>query len=111
MSGVELIQRARPRDNMVRDLIFTTTGSSAILISAVQELQAVGLDFYLRNRGSANVTFSLDGSTALQVDAGDTLVSNGVKFDILTIANASSSTIDVAIGGILINTLRREGLL
>lgn len=70
---------------------------------------ALGLDLFIRNRGAAALTVSLNGAPAVTVDAGDVYVVNNFKFWLVTIVSAV--LYDLQLFGVRITTLRLKGLL
>ena len=97
-------------ENMVRDFLNTQAGIAAGYIFDVQNTgNALGLDLYIRNRGAAALTVSLNGGGAITVDPGDVYIVNNFKFWLLTIVSAV--LYDLQIFGIRVTTLRKRGLI
>ncbi len=69
----------------------------------------MGLDLFVRNRGAAALTVSLDGQGAITVDPGDVYIVNNSKFWLINIVSAV--LYDLQIFGIRISTLKRRGLM
>ena len=97
-------------ENMVRDFLNSQAGLAAGYIFDIQNTgNAVGLDLFIRNRGAAALTVSLNGAPAITVDAGDIYVVNNYKFWLITVVSAV--LYDLQIFGIRITTLKQKGLL
>jgi len=97
-------------ENMVRDFLNTQAG---LLVGYIFDIQntgnALGLDLYIRNRGAAALTVSLNGGGAITVDPGDVYWVNNFKFWLIEIVSAV--LYDLQIFGISIGLLRRRGLM
>ena len=97
-------------ENMVRDFLNTQAGIAAGYVFDIQNTgNALGLDLYIRNRGAAALTVSLNGGGPITVDPGDVYLVNNFKFWLIAIVSAV--LYDLQIFGINVNTLRRRGLL
>ena len=96
-------------EGMVRDFLNSPGALAANYIFDVSsEGNALGLDIYIRNRGAAALTVSLNGTGVITVDPGDVYVVNDYKFWLVTIVSAV--LYDLQIFGIKIETLKRRGL-
>ena len=94
---------------MVRDFLNSPGAQAAgFVFDVVSEGNALGLDIYIRNRGAAALTVSLNGTGPITVDPGDTYEVNDFKFWLVTIVSAV--LYDIQIFGIRIETLKRRGL-
>lgn len=96
-------------DNIIRDFMDSVSAAANITRDIFYEGRAVGLDFFIRNRGAAALTVSIDGQTAITVDAGDVYRLNGVKFTRINIASAV--TFDCQYFGVLVDTLKKRGIM
>lgn len=97
-------------EGMVRDFLNSQGGLAAGYIYDVQNTgNALGLDIFIRNRGAAALTISLNGTGAITVDPGDTYWVNDFKFWLVTVVSAV--LYDLQIFGISIPALKRRGLL
>lgn len=96
-------------ESMVRDFLNSQAGLAANYTFDIQNTgNALGLDVYIRNRGAAALTVSLNGAPAITVDPGDIYIVNDFKFWLIHIISAV--LYDLQIFGIRINTLKRRGL-
>lgn len=94
---------------MVRDFLNSPGALAANYIFDVpSQGSALGLDIFIRNRGAAALTVSLNGTGAITVDPGDVYVVNDYKFWLVAIVSAV--LYDLQIFGIKIDTLKRRGL-
>lgn len=109
MSGLDIVQRCRAPNTVLRDAGVVVTQAANYVIDTTQGINAVGLDIYIRNRGAAAITVSWDGQVPITIDAGDVFIRNDHKFAQLNLVAAVQ--FDLAIGGILIPTCKREGWL
>ena len=82
--------------------------AAGYIFDVSSEGNALGLDIFIRNRGAAALTVSLNGTGPITVDAGDVYVSNNYKFWLVEIVSAV--LYDLQIFGIKITTLKRQGL-
>jgi len=99
-----------PLGELVRDFLWTHDGTAVNRVfDVVQSFNTLGLDIFLRNRGAAAITVSLNGGPAVTVDPGDVYTVNGFKFWLVTITSAV--IYDAQIFGIRVNTLKRMGLM
>ncbi len=97
-------------ENMVRDFKTTEAGLAVgYIFDAPNAGNAMGLDLFIRNRGAAAITVSLDGQGAITIDPGDVYTVNNVKFYLVTVVAAV--LYDLQIFGIKISTLKRKGLM
>jgi len=96
-------------EGMVRDFL-NSPGAMAVgyIFDVSSEGNALGLDIYIRNRGAAALTVSLNGTAPITVDPGDIYVVNDYKFWLVEIVSAV--LYDLQIFGIKIDTLKRRGL-
>ena len=69
----------------------------------------MGLDLFIRNRGAAALTVSIDGQGAITVDPGDVYWMNDSKFWLINVVSAV--LYDMQLFGIRISTLKRKGLM
>jgi len=99
-----------PPGNMVRDFLWTHDGTAVnSVFDVVQSFNVLALDLFVRNRGAAAITISLNGGPVVTVDPGDVYTINDFKFWLITITSAV--IYDAQIFGIRINTLKRMGLI
>jgi len=95
--------------NSVRDFHNPQAGLAANYAFDVQNSgAALGLDIFIRNRGAAALTVSLNGAAAITVDPGDVYIVNNYKFWLVEVVSAV--LYDLEIFGIRTNTLKRLGL-
>lgn len=96
-------------EGMVRDFLNSPGALAAgYIFDVVSQGNALGLDLFIRNRGAAALTVSLNGTGAITVDAGDVYTVNNYKFWLVEIVSAI--LYDLQIFGIKISTLKRKGL-
>lgn len=97
-------------DNIIRDFVFTHDGTAVNVVHDVlQSFNMVALDLFIRNRGGAALTVAINGQNPTTVDPGDVYTLNDVKY---WIVNVQSAVIyDFQIFGVLLNTLKRRGIL
>lgn len=97
-------------ENMVRDFK-TAEGGIAVdyQFDVPNSGNAMGLDIFVRNRGAAALTVSLDGQAAITVDPGDVYTVNNSKFYLVHVVSAV--LYDLQLFGIKITTLKRRGLM
>ena len=96
--------------NMVRDFMLSEAGLAVGFIFDIQNTgNALGLDLFIRNRGAAALTVSLNGAPAITVDPGDVYLVNDFKFWLVTIVSAV--LYDLQLFGIRITTLKAQGLM
>ena len=94
----------------VRDFLNSQVGLAANYAFDIQNTgMALGLDLFIRNRGAAAITVSMNGAPAVTVDPGDVYRVNDFKFWLIQIVSAV--LYDLQIFGIKTNTLKRMGLL
>ena len=108
MSAVPLEAVLIP-ENMIRDFLITVSQAVTASWDLPNTYQAVGLDFYVRNRGAAALTVSFDGQPAITVDAGGGYAISNTRFSLVTVTAAI--VYDLQITGIKLNTLKRRGLM
>ena len=108
MSGDPLAPVIVP-ENMVRDFFMSATLNANQAYDIANTFGSLGLDFFIRNRGAAAVTVSINGNPAITIDPGDVFRFNHTKFWLIDITTAV--TIDIAIFGVTVQTLRRRGLM
>lgn len=97
-------------EGMVRDFKTTEAGIAVDYdFDAPSSGNAMGLDIFVRNRGAAALTVSMDGQGAITVDPGDVYTVNNSKFYLVNIVSAV--IYDLQIFGIKITTLKRRGLM
>ena len=93
----------------VRDFLNSQAGIAVNYDFDVQNTgNALGLDVFIRNRGAAALTISLNGAPAVTVDPGDVYTVNNFKFWLVQIL--SVVLYDLQIFGIRVKTLQRLGL-
>lgn len=96
--------------NSVRDLAWTHDATAVNIVHDVpNEMQALGLDLFIRNRGAAALTIAINGQAPITVDPGGVYRLNDVKFWLVNVQSAV--VYDFQIFGIRITTLKRMGLL
>jgi hypothetical protein len=95
-------------ENMVRDFSLSLSTNVSTVRDVVQLGRAIGLDFFIRNRGAAGLTVSRDGQPAITVDAGDVYRFNDVRYGRINIV--ATDTFDAEWFGVLIDTLKVRGL-
>ncbi len=94
----------------VRDMQIAEAGIAVnYAIDLANTANCLGLDLFIRNRGAAGITVSLNGGAAITVDAGDVYIVNHFKMWLVQIVSAV--LYDLQIFGIRVNTLKRMGLL
>jgi len=96
-------------EGMVRDFLNSPGALAAnYTFDVSSEGNALGLDIYIRNRGAAALTVSLNGTGPITVDPGDVYTVNDFKFWLVQIVSAV--LYDLQIFGIKVETLKRRGL-
>ena len=96
-------------ENMVRDFLNSQAGLAANYAFDIQNTgNSLGLDLFIRNRGAAALTISINGGPAITVDPGDVYIMNNFKFWLIQVVSAV--LYDLQIFGIQIPTLKRRGL-
>lgn len=96
-------------EGMVRDFLNSPGPLAAnYTFDVSSEGNALGLDIYIRNRGAAAITVSLNGTGPITVDPGDVYTVNDFKFWLVQIFSAV--LYDLQIFGIKVETLKRRGL-
>lgn len=97
-------------ENIVRDFMNSQAGLAAGYVFDIQNTgNALGLDLFIRNRGAAALTVSLNGAPAVTVDAGDVYVVNNFKYWLVEVVSAV--LYDLQLFGVRITTLRQKGLM
>ena len=97
-------------ENIVRDFLNSQTGIAVNYVFDIQNTgNALGLDLFIRNRGAAALTVSVNGAPAVTVDPGDVYVVNNFKFWLIAIVSAV--LYDLQIFGVRITTLKLKGLI
>lgn len=97
-------------EGMVRDWRQTHAGIAVNFDhDLVSEGGAMGLDLFIRNRGAAALTVSLDGQPAITVDPGDVYMVNDSKYWLINVVSAV--LYDIQLFGIRITTLQKRGLM
>lgn len=96
-------------DNIIRDWKDTRIGTTAgvTLDSRLQE--AITLDLYIRNRGAAAITVSIEGQGALTIDPGDVININGEVMGLIVVT--ATAAYDLRASGVKYSTLKRRGLI
>lgn len=95
--------------NSVRDFLNSQAALAADFRFDIQNSgQALGMDLFIRNRGAAALTISLNGTPAITVDPGDVYRVNDFKFWLIHVV--STILYDLQIFGIKVTTLQRMGL-
>jgi len=96
-------------EGLVRDFLNSPGPLAAGYVFDVpSQGSALGLDIFIRNRGAAALTVSLNGTGPITVDPGDVYVVNNYKIWLVEVVSAV--LYDLQIFGIKINTLKRKGL-
>ena len=96
-------------EGMVRDFMNSQAGLAANYAFDIQNTgNALGLDLYIRNRGAAALTVSINGAPAITVDPGDVYIVNNFKYWLIQIVSAV--LYDLQLFGIQIPTLRKRKL-
>lgn len=109
MSGNPLDALILP-ENLIRDFLNSQDALAANYDFDIPNTgNALGLDLFIRNRGAAALTVSLNGQGAITVDAGDVYTVNNFKFWLVHVVSAV--LYDLQIFGIRINTLKLKGLM
>ena len=108
MSGNPFDSVIIPEDT-IRDFLYTQPGNANQAHDLGIEMNAIGLDVFIRNRGAAALTISINGQAAITVDAGAVYTLNGVKFYLVEIVSAVQY--DFQMAGIRVVTLQRRGLI
>lgn len=96
-------------EGMVRDWRLTQAGVAVNFDFDLPSAGAMGLDLFIRNRGAAALTISIDGQGAITVDPGDVYYMNDSKFWLVNVISAV--LYDMQLFGIRISTLKRKGLM
>ena len=97
-------------ENMVRDFMLVEAGIAVNFLFDVQNTgNAMGLDLFIRNRGAAALTVSLNGAPAITVDPGDVYIVNHFKFWLVNIQSAV--LYDLQVFGVRVPTLQQRGLM
>lgn len=95
-------------DNIIRDWKYSEpSNANQILDAGLSE--AVALDLFIRNRGAAAITVSIEGMTAETVDPGDVFTVNNTIMGRINIVAAVQY--DFLVTGVKFSTLRRRGLM
>ena len=96
-------------EGLVRDFL-NSPGPLAVnyTFDVPSQGSALGLDIFIRNRGAAALTVSLNGTGPVTVDPGDVYTVNNFKFWLVAVVSAV--LYDLQIFGIKIDTLKRKGL-
>ncbi len=108
MSSKQIMQ-AIVLERMVRDFKDAVSQAANLTRDISQEGRALGLDFFIRNRGAAVLTVSFDGQVAITVDPGDVYAFNDTKY--LRVDVVSAVLFDCQFFGVLIDTLKSRGLM
>lgn len=95
-------------DQIVRD-IFITAPAAAGAVFDCGQLGFMGLDIFIRNRGAAALTVSLNQQAAITVDPGGVYTLNNTKFWLVAIVSAVQY--DFQLFGVKTTTLKARGLL
>ncbi len=101
-------------ENMVRDFIYTrvpAVGNETLDLP--NQMNMMGLDLFLRNRGAAVITIGLNvgpgTGLVVTVDPGDVYTMSHTKLWFVEVISAV--LYDLQITGVRITTLRRRGLM
>jgi len=93
------------KSDIVRDFVITIINGGNQTIDTMLQFNALGLDFYIRNRGVAALTVSIAGQGAVTVDGGDAYTLNSLQFTRIDIVSAVNY--DLQIFGLKYSTLQR----
>ena len=85
--GRRRIQDIEILPNQVRDWMETYAETGNKTVDVYTSALVVGLDIFIRNKGAASLTFSIDGKTAITVDPGDAQWINNTKFAIIAVTS------------------------
>lgn len=97
-------------DNVVRDAGDSLEGAAGTKkYDPFQLQQAVGLDFYIHNTGSASLTVSRDGQQIQTIAINGVYAFDSWKFGFVTII--ATDVYQGQWAGIRVETLKRRGLL
>ena len=86
-AGRKRIQDIEILPNQVRDWLETYAETGNKTVDVYTSALVVGLDIFIRNKGAAALTYSIDGKTPITVDAGDAQWMNNTKFAIITVTS------------------------
>lgn len=101
-------------ENMVRDFIYTHVPAAAnALLDLPAQMNMMGLDIFVRNRGAAAITVGLNvggGSASIvTVDPGDVYTMSHTKIWFVEVV--SGVLFDLQITGVKVTTLKMRGLM
>lgn len=96
-------------ERVVRDFVTTIHTDVNITFDISNQFNTLGLDFFIRNRGAAAATVSIQGGLTITVDPGDVYTFNDTKYWLVAIG--ATDDCEIQLFGIHANTLRAKGLL
>lgn len=94
---------------IIRDVSATIVNGGNQNLDTFQDYGMIGMDFFIHNRGAANLTVSIKGQPAITVEAGDVYTLNGISFWLIQIVSAVNY--DAQIFGVKITTLKKMGII
>ncbi len=95
-------------DGMIRDWKFSNPlAVGQIIDSKLQE--AACLDLFIRNRGAAALTLSIEGMPVITVDPGDVFRLNDTSIGLIQVVSAV--LYDFFLTGVKFSTLKARGLI
>ncbi len=95
-------------DGMIRDWKFSNPlAANQTVDSRLQE--AATLDLFIRNRGAAALTVTIEGMPVITVDAGDVFTLNDTLMGLLLVTSAVQY--DFLLTGVKFSTLKAKGLM
>lgn len=95
-------------DNMIRDWKFSNPLAVNQTVDS-KYLEAATLDLFIRNRGAAALTVSVDGLPVVTVDPGDQFTLDDTALGLIVITSAVQY--DFFLTGVKFSTLKARGLI
>ena len=95
-------------DGMIRDWKFSNPVAVNQTVDS-RNVEAATLDLFIRNRGAAALTLSIEGMAVITVDAGDVFTLNDTLMGLIVVT--SGVLYDFFLTGVKFSTLRAKGLM
>ena len=95
-------------DNMIRDWKFSNPVAVTQRVDSKNQ-EAVTLDLFIRNRGAAALTVSIEGQGAVTVDPGDVHTVNDTVMGLIIVT--ATGLYDFWLTGVKYSTLRARRLM
>ena len=105
--SLSIVQSADIPGDALRDVTLVIADNQNTTIDMTQQLQAIGMDCYIRNLAATAIEINFDGTGNITVGAGAVFIKNSSRFARVVVI-AAAEAFELILDGMLITTCKRR---